>query len=153
MPRIPDEVLKSVFYLYPTAEAAEKGESRGGCGFLVDVRSTTTGQSHRYVVSNIHVVFNGCTFLRLNKSDGKTEVFDIPIPAWWSHDNGDDVAVAQFRHREVRPSPLPRSNGKISWARRSNGMQEWRSLNVEVGDDVSWSVVLLLMMARKKTSR
>ena len=35
MPRVNDKFLDCVFYLYRSAEAAEKGENLGGAGFWV----------------------------------------------------------------------------------------------------------------------
>lgn len=42
MPRIRDEFLESVIYLYPSRRAAQKGEQIGGSGFLVSVKRTET---------------------------------------------------------------------------------------------------------------
>jgi hypothetical protein len=97
MPRIPDELLQSVFYLYPSTDAALKSRQAGGTAFLVEVVSEETGEKHCYAVSNVHVVKNGCNIGRLNARDGGFELFEIPSAAWESHPEGDDIAVAAFR--------------------------------------------------------
>jgi hypothetical protein len=57
MPRIDDKLLTSVFYLYPSVDAAEKNEKSGGTGFFVSVPSETKAHvSFIYGVSNAHVV-------------------------------------------------------------------------------------------------
>jgi hypothetical protein len=138
VPRIPENILSSVFYLYPTAEEAENGTNRGACGFFVDVRSEATQQTHRYCVTNIHVAFGGCTFLRLNTQAGGTEVFEVPISAWKSHSNDEiaDVALAAFRH----PDSSRLDISAIQWEDLAGTAAEWeahcRNWNVGVGDDV-----------------
>lgn len=57
MPRIDDRILNSVFYLYPSVEAAEAGDEEGGTGFRVSVASEMhPDRAHLYAVTNAHVV-------------------------------------------------------------------------------------------------
>ncbi len=50
MPRIPDEILRSVVYVYKSVEATNRGEAVGGSGFLLDYTSERNDQTFRYVV-------------------------------------------------------------------------------------------------------
>jgi hypothetical protein len=54
MARIKDELLASVFYLYPSRGDAEAGKPVGGSGFFVGMLSEATGRTHMYAVTNKH---------------------------------------------------------------------------------------------------
>src|SRR5260370_42243079 len=73
MPRIPDEFLDCVVYLYPSQPAAEAGEGLGGTGFVVGIRSQDRSVQSLYVVTNRHVVELGNTTVRINTLDGKRD--------------------------------------------------------------------------------
>ncbi|HVA73533.1 MAG TPA: hypothetical protein VNF71_03090, partial [Acidimicrobiales bacterium] len=126
-----------MFYLYSSRENANQGKPQGGCGFLIDVRSTRTGQNYRYAVTNIHVAFQGGTWARVNTADGSVEVFEIPQGTWKPHPDGDDVAVAAFRP----PQDTDLDIAAIQWEDLVGETREqWEAraseLNVGVGDDV-----------------
>lgn len=92
MPRIPDEFLECVVYIYPSVEAAQEGKKFGGTGFLIS-RSIQPGLDMTYVVTNSHVAVGGRA-IRLNTRQGTSEVIPIKEEQWIHHRQGDDVAVA-----------------------------------------------------------
>ncbi|HEY3827611.1 MAG TPA: trypsin-like peptidase domain-containing protein [Solirubrobacteraceae bacterium] len=94
MPRIPDELLDCVIYLYPTVEAAEQGARAGGSGFLVSVSMDGIDTPAIYAVTNSHVVREGKSpVIRLNTQDGTKKVIDIVSDQWFHHPDGDDVTI------------------------------------------------------------
>jgi hypothetical protein len=96
MPRIPDEHLRSVVYVYPSEEAARLGRQVGGSGFVVNYPSGIGLWRIRYVVTNQHVVDGGGHWVRLNHLGG-THVVHIPPDAWEPAPGGDDFALAVLR--------------------------------------------------------
>jgi hypothetical protein len=98
MPRVPDGILESVFYLYETAQDADNGEHNGGTGFLVSVQRDDQSPKTLYAVSNRHVVgpapLGHATVARVNTADGNYEILDALT--WKPHDDGDDVAIARI---------------------------------------------------------
>lgn len=93
MPRIPDRMLESVFYLYPSLSAAEKGENFGGCGFLLLVPFERAKRNHLYAVTNRHIIDDGSLTLRIaTKNDGLLPV-DSDDRKWFRHPDGDDLAI------------------------------------------------------------
>lgn len=95
MSRIDDPILNSVIYLYPSREAAEDGEARGGTGFLASIPANEDGRVFIYAVTNSHVV-NGAEgtspVIRLNGFKGFT-IVPLNAADWVHHPDGDDVAV------------------------------------------------------------
>ena len=53
------EYARISLYLYPSIEAAEKGESAGGTGFVLGVPAPDGNAFYQYVVTNAHVVEAG----------------------------------------------------------------------------------------------
>jgi hypothetical protein len=94
VPRIRDEYLDCVVYLYPTETEAEDGACAGGSGFLVGVPSVGLRQNFwfLYAVTNKHVIEKS-TVIRMNTRDGKTTIMPTSRQNWISHPNGDDLAV------------------------------------------------------------
>src|SRR5438477_3400396 len=94
MPRFNPEFFDQIFYLYPSVEAAQRGEAAGGTGVFVSV--PVPNQSDRFVVyacSNKHVVgASGCSVLRVNRIDGTSDVADGD-PSMWAYDAHNDLAV------------------------------------------------------------
>jgi hypothetical protein len=102
LPRIPNRILESVVYLYPSQQTAQAGRGAGGTGFLIEVgagqtrlaelsRSTTL-----YFVTNRHVVApdrgTPALVVRMNTQEGATAI--IPTsPAGWIYGPKDDVAI------------------------------------------------------------
>ena len=94
MSRISDQVLDSVVYLYKSTASAHKGESLGGSGFLVGVPSQRIqGQLHCYAVTNLHIINQGYSVVRMTTATGETEVLSLSQDDWRSHPEMDDVAV------------------------------------------------------------
>ena len=101
MPRIHDEVLDSVFYVYGSRAEAEAGAAAGGTGFLVSIASAVEGHKHVYAVTNEHVAIRPSKenaahlpVLRLNTRGGGLDFLDMPTELWTPHPDGDDVCVA-----------------------------------------------------------
>ena len=95
MPRIPDILLDTVIYLYPTAMDAESGVRVGGTGFLVSVPAATAGvPAALYAVTNSHIIREaGSPVIRLNTQQGGKEVISLTPGQWHHHPDGDDIAV------------------------------------------------------------
>lgn len=96
MPRINDQFLECVFYLYPSQEAASAREKKGGCGFFVGVRlKPGVNQFHVYAVTNRHVIAEGSSpVMVMNRRDGGTEILPLKRGNWLIHPHGDDLAAA-----------------------------------------------------------
>jgi hypothetical protein len=93
MPRIPDQMLDCVFYLYPSLSAAEAGEQFGGCGFFLTFPFERAKQNHLYAVTNRHVISGGSNTLRINAVDGRCFSIDSDERKWFNHPDGDDISV------------------------------------------------------------
>lgn len=103
MPRIRDQILDSVFYLYPTIEDANTGEQVGGTGFMVGVPSETdNSRVYAFAVTASHNIREGNSpIIRWTMSEkwkdanGNTPQFCIMLTQdmWIHHPDGDDVAV------------------------------------------------------------
>jgi len=96
MPRIHDAFLHSVFFVYPSIQAARSGKPAGGTGFLVCVKLKQNSEySQIYAVTNKHVV-EGCgpnVVLRLNSDEG-VEYLPTLKGDWVPHPSGTyDIAV------------------------------------------------------------
>ncbi|MBY0511027.1 MAG: serine protease [Rhodospirillaceae bacterium] len=91
--------MKNVVYLYPSRDAAEKGERFGGTGFLVGIASTASPHlTFLYAVTNYHVaISNGCSVVRVNRKDGQPDIFEFGPEDWhFDAQAGHDVAVVQI---------------------------------------------------------
>ncbi|MCH8977265.1 MAG: hypothetical protein IH909_06540 [Proteobacteria bacterium] len=99
MPRIDDSSTTTVAFLYSTHDAAEKHEKEGGSAFIVgkpfdlDISGKLMRFYVPFMVSNLHVAFQGCPYIRLNKRDGSPHIIDRECTDWVTHPEGDDVAV------------------------------------------------------------
>jgi hypothetical protein len=94
MPKIPESVLQSIFYLYANEEDAKAGENPGGTGFVVEIRSERELSSpHYYGVTNWHVACDGYPVIRLNTLDGKVDILDFNPDQWEFLPGKYDVAV------------------------------------------------------------
>lgn len=103
MPRIPGQWLDAVVYLYPSVEAANRGEQAGATGFIVSVPPgdgdphdiIRKDLGHHYIVTNAHAVENRQSVVaRINTRAGDYDVLTIPHEEWQCHPQGDDVAAA-----------------------------------------------------------
>jgi len=99
MPKIPQQVLHSVFYLYHSVEDAKNSKAFGGTGFFIGYPTGVNNSHHIYAVTNWHVaVRDGASVIRVNKLDGSFDVFDLGPENWEFKPNGHDIAVAYFPH-------------------------------------------------------
>jgi hypothetical protein len=116
MPRIANKFLDCSVFLYPTEEAAKRGERSGGSGFLVAVAGFGDGWLldgtparkdfyHLYVVSTRHLIhspkqdFVAKSIVRLNTHKGDSAVIPAQIDHW--HCSPDhDLAVLPIPFRE-----------------------------------------------------
>jgi hypothetical protein len=100
MPRVPQAVRNSAFYLFGSAEDAERGDNSGGSGFIVAVPSERHGKYghvHHYAVAAWHVaVRGGSPVIRLNTKDGKSDIFEYDVDQW-VFDGRHDIAVLPIR--------------------------------------------------------
>ncbi len=97
MPRWQDNLVDSVFYLYPSRQDADTGSKQGACGFLVSIPwdhpKASASSRHVYAVSNYHAaVAGGASFIRLNTKEGQYGVIETD-PCEWFWNAGADVAV------------------------------------------------------------
>jgi hypothetical protein len=100
MPRIPQDYLDCVVFLYRTKEEAEAGADKGGTGFLVGRAGETASDLKLYVVTNRHVAQKAC-ILRLHRL-GQTYFVHVDPIKWQFHRHLDDVAA--FRLVVQEPS-------------------------------------------------
>jgi hypothetical protein len=114
MPRIPDQWLRSIAYLFASKATAEQG-SGGGTGFLVRYRE------RGYMVANIHNT-SVHAVARLCTQSGSTLK---QLPQWTCHGQSD-IAVA----------PLETDAEYLNWSDLGPTRERMIELNVGVGDDV-----------------
>jgi hypothetical protein len=106
VPRIPDDFLECVVYLYPSEAAAEDGEQMGGSGFIIGVPIPYTQPAPFHllcVVTNKHVINGGSMVVRVNTlSDSKATVA-LDHAEWFFHPDGDDIAICpigmNYKHK------------------------------------------------------
>lgn len=97
MPRIPDELLSNVIYLYESYSDAETGKEIGGTGFLTAVKSKVDPtKAHLVAVTNYHVAVSaGASVIRINTKDNGSAIINLDICDWcYDHKSGNDLAVA-----------------------------------------------------------
>ena len=105
MPRIPDQMLDGVAFLYQTTEQAAKNERIGGTAFLLGRpaprASEYLGQAVAvpFLISNRHVALEGGACvprfnLRAGHPAGQGWVLDMGPQHWVPHPTGDDIAGA-----------------------------------------------------------
>ncbi len=80
MPRVPNDYLGCVVYLYPSIPMADAGEAIGGSGFIV--RIDQGNNDFYYVVTNRHVIEQGNTTVRFNTTAGMHEAYEFDETAW-----------------------------------------------------------------------
>jgi hypothetical protein len=96
MTRIDPNVLNCALYLYPSTEAAAKGEKAGGSGFVTAVPSAVDPKTvfYPYAVTNRHVIEDGhASVVRLNTTGDDFDILPIDPREWVTHPDGDDVAA------------------------------------------------------------
>lgn len=102
MPRIPDNFLDNVAFLYRTEEEARTRTRLGGSAFfvgreIVGAELLWGEQRHvPYLISNRHVVFDGsaCVASINSRSGDETTVLDLDQNDWHAHPTADLCAIA-----------------------------------------------------------
>ena len=103
MPRIPQDYLDCVAFLYCSRADAEQGLPKGGTGFIVGRQGQTVQDLKLYVVTNRHVA-RSAQVLRFHRL-GRTYLVDVELSKWIFHPHADDVAAICLRVAE--PSGIP----------------------------------------------
>lgn len=96
MPKIPRTVIDTIFFLFRDGEAARRGDSPGGTGFIVAVPSDRAYNSfqHYYAVSCHHAVCaRGYSCIRLNRSGGGCEIIELDPDQWHFQPSRGDIAA------------------------------------------------------------
>lgn len=127
MPRIPDDHLQSVVFIYGSEEDARHGRQAGGSGFVVNYAAGVGAWRIRYVVTNAHVMENGGQWVRLNHPQG-TYTLHIP-PDQWETSPPDDFAIA------VLSLPQAVAPFQISLETYALTRQKAKAFNVGPGDE------------------
>ena len=140
MPRLPNESLQGVAFLYRTREEAAANAQIGGTCFLVSKFAPQMSEAfgkNMYVpfwVSNRHVIWDSAApVVRLNKRGGGTKIIDYDCLDWIPHSSGDDLAaVCAFGNinmveDEIRGVP-------DSYFITEEKVSEWQ---LGIGDDVA----------------
>jgi hypothetical protein len=124
MPRIPPDVIDTVFFLYESVEDAKAGRNPGGTGFIVQdhiprrpLQLTRNVTRHYYAITNWHVAVSGiqsppCPVIRLNTNDGTPDIVELDVAQWEFLPGKYDVAVTeleQLTHSIHRYSSIPTS--------------------------------------------
>ncbi len=114
MPRLSDDLLDCVIYLYPSVAAARAGEQTGGSGFLMHCLSEVQLDGYyMYAVTNDHIIRDAHSpVIRLNTKEGDLDTLDLDESDWIRHPDLDDIAVAplsgllpqQHRFRSISTS-------------------------------------------------
>lgn len=95
VPRIRDEFLDCVLYLYPSYKDADEGTGIGGTGFIMVHPTEGLKQNFffPYIVTNKHVIEDGNTVLRMTTKEGKKHIIETTERDWTFHPSGDDLAI------------------------------------------------------------
>jgi hypothetical protein len=99
---MPDTFLNCAVYLYPSEAAAEDGEKIGGSGFVLGIPLAEGANQTLAIVTNKHVIERGSMVARLNTKDGKKEIIALDQAKWFTHPDGDDLAVCPVGLDPVR---------------------------------------------------
>jgi hypothetical protein len=131
MPRIRDEMLDCVIYLYRSPEEAELGEGIGGSGFALSIPCERVPQPsrHVYAVTNKHVIESGAIHVRLNTKDGRMIIMKARRKDWMLSDK-DDLAVCA-----LGALPASVSMNAIPWERLIT-KEMIQQYDIGIGDDV-----------------
>jgi len=103
MPRIREEILDAVLYLYHTEADARAGTDAGGSGFLtaLPVPGSHDRKAWMYAVTNLHVA-EQAPIVRMNKMDGTQRIFPFASSDWVPHpDRVTDLAAVNVEFQNV----------------------------------------------------
>ena len=130
MPRIPDQLLRAVAFVFPNADSAHTGKSAGGTAFFVRRQLGLAEEQSCYLVTNTHVAQASPRTIRFLDTTGATRHFDVPATGWCSHPNGDDVSVTQV------PREIAATAASLDWAALAVTPARMVELNMGVGDEI-----------------
>jgi len=134
MSRIPNTLINTVLYIYPTIDDAERGSELGGTGFFFQEPSLITPKKgYTYAVTNAHVIFNNeidNPILRINNIEGKFDLLKTSKDEWIRHPNGDDLAICPIQQSVKNNNFIAIKRGDII----KNDFIE--KFNIGPGDDV-----------------
>jgi hypothetical protein len=137
MPRIPQNVINGVFYLYRDRADADAGRNPGGTGFVVRYDGTFTEMvpgHHFYGVTNSHVACGAFSTIRLNKKDGGTDIIELGPDQWHFIPGKYDVAVVPLTiDDEIHQVS---SISTHQFAERPERQSELLGNDIGVGEDV-----------------
>ena len=132
MPRIRDTTLETIFYLYPSLDAAKAGKRVGGTGFFVGIESESVpGNYFVMAVSNRHVVHSGgASVMRVNTEEGGVDFLEFEPHEWIGHPGGDDLAVI--------PMPADRQDLRVTFNIERDFLSKAKVAEFDIGpgDDV-----------------
>lgn len=97
MPKIGNQLLDAVVYLYGSESNANDGVRAGGSGFVLGVWSQPQNLMYLYVVTNRHVVQKGCSVVRMTSGSDEVVVKVVPEEDWvCPRGTNDDLAIWLF---------------------------------------------------------
>ena len=96
MPKIEQELIKSICFIYPSENDAIQGSEYVGTAFLMG-RIKENNKQECFCITNKHVI-EDCTIpcLRVNKIDGNYQLIKTNKDDWVYHPYGDDLAICSF---------------------------------------------------------
>jgi hypothetical protein len=105
MPRIGEDFLDSVLYLYRSRHEAKEGINIGGSGFLVSVATQRApGLSFIYAVTNRHVI-EKADVIRFNTKEGIAHAAKFARNTW-IESKTDDLAIRPINVTDLPSSPI-----------------------------------------------
>ena len=102
MPTENNQILNCSAYIFPDLDSAERGLRAGGSGFLIQMTCDCPRRGYYgYIVTNKHIlenifISNESAIIRINKSDGELEFFEVQKSEWKFHST-EDLAACFFR--------------------------------------------------------
>jgi hypothetical protein len=100
MPAIEPNMLKSVFYVYPSEDDAKNSSELGGTGFFFGIPYSGSGSRiFLYAITCHHILLDikpDPIVLRINTREGKFDTIKTNYDDWTAHPNGDDVAFMRL---------------------------------------------------------
>jgi hypothetical protein len=132
VPRIADNFLDCVLYLYPSHKDANEGTGIGGTGFITAIPTEGLRLNFwlPYVVTNRHIIEKENTVVRMTTRDGKKHIIETDEKDWLFHPDGDDLAIylISFDPTKLRFSHIPAKDFLLK--------HDLMRLGVGIGDDV-----------------
>jgi len=117
MPALEPNLLKSVFYIYPSVDDAENSQEFGGTGFFIGIpASESENRFFLYAVTCHHILLDNKSnpiVLRINTGDGKFDTIETRYEDWTPHPSGDDVAIMRLalgENHNFEVGIIPRSD-------------------------------------------